>query len=46
LFPSHARRITSLFGALSPTQQDELAALCRTLGLSIQGTSDSKRGKR
>lgn len=46
LFPSHARRITSLFGALSPTQQDDLAALCRTLGLAIQGTSNSERGRR
>lgn len=46
LFPNHARRITSLFAALSAKQQDELAALCRTLGLSIQGTSDSERGRR
>jgi MarR family 2-MHQ and catechol resistance regulon transcriptional repressor len=35
-FPAHARRITQLFSALSPKQQDQLAALCRTLGLSIQ----------
>jgi MarR family transcriptional regulator, 2-MHQ and catechol-resistance regulon repressor len=46
LFPSHARRITSLFAALSPRQQDELAALCRTLGLSIQDPSDNERGRR
>jgi MarR family 2-MHQ and catechol resistance regulon transcriptional repressor len=36
LFPAHARRITRLFSALSSKQQDQLAALCRTLGLSIQ----------
>jgi MarR family 2-MHQ and catechol resistance regulon transcriptional repressor len=35
-FPAHARRITELFSALSSKQQDQLAALCRTLGLSIQ----------
>lgn len=35
LFPAHARRITSLFSALSSTQQDQLAGLCRTLGTSI-----------
>ena len=45
LFPNHARRITSRFAALSPKQQDQLAALCRTLGLSIQGKSDSERGR-
>lgn len=46
LFPSHARRITTLFGALSPKQQDELAALCRTLGLSIQDAGERERGRR
>ncbi len=35
LFPAHARRITALFSALSPKQQDQLADLCRTLGKSI-----------
>lgn len=35
LFPAHARRITNLFSALSSKQQDQLAAICRTLGLSI-----------
>lgn len=35
LFPAHARRITSLFSALTPKQQDHLADLCRTLGKSI-----------
>ena len=45
LFPNHARRITTMFGVLSPKQQDELAALCRTLGLSIQDASDRERGK-
>jgi MarR family 2-MHQ and catechol resistance regulon transcriptional repressor len=46
LFPHHARRITKLFSALSPRQQDELAALCRTLGLSIQDPSEIERGRR
>ncbi len=36
LFPLHARRITELLSALSSQEQDQLAALCRTLGLSIQ----------
>jgi len=36
LFPAHAQRITQLFSALSSKEQDQLAALCRTLGLSIQ----------
>ncbi|MEW6323499.1 MAG: MarR family transcriptional regulator [Acidobacteriota bacterium] len=35
MFPNHARRITNLFAALTPKQQDQLAALCRTLGTSI-----------
>jgi MarR family 2-MHQ and catechol resistance regulon transcriptional repressor len=35
LFPAHARRITTLFSALSSKQQDQLADLCRTLGKSI-----------
>ena len=35
LFPAHARRITNLLSALSSKEQDQLAALCRTLGLSI-----------
>jgi MarR family 2-MHQ and catechol resistance regulon transcriptional repressor len=35
LFPAHARRITTLFSALSSKQQDQLAELCRTLGKSI-----------
>lgn len=35
LFPLHARRITNLFSALTPRQQDQLADLCRTLGKSI-----------
>lgn len=35
LFPAHARRITNLFSALTPKQQDQLADLCRTLGKSI-----------
>lgn len=46
LFPTHARRITTLFGALSPKQQDELAALCRTLGLSISDPEPTERGKK
>jgi MarR family 2-MHQ and catechol resistance regulon transcriptional repressor len=35
IFPAHARRITSALSALTPKQQDQLAALCRTLGKSI-----------
>ena len=46
LFPSHARRITKAFGALTPAQQDQLAALCRTLGLSIQDPVETERGRR
>jgi MarR family 2-MHQ and catechol resistance regulon transcriptional repressor len=37
LFPEHARRITRLFGALSPRDQQRLGALCRTLGRNIPG---------
>ncbi len=46
LFPDHARRITNLFSALTPKQQDQLAALCRTLGLSIQDPLENERGSR
>ncbi len=46
LFPNHARRITNLFSALTPKQQDQLAALCRTLGLSIQDPLEIERGRR
>ena len=46
LFPSHARRITETFGALTPTQQDQLAALCRTLGLSMQDPVKTERDRR
>lgn len=35
LFPAHAQRITNLFSALTPRQQDQLADLCRTLGKSV-----------
>ena len=35
LFPAHARRITSLFSALTAKEQDQLGALCRTLGKSV-----------
>lgn len=46
LFPSHARRITNLFSALTAKEQDQLAALCRTLGLSIQDPLEIEKGKR
>lgn len=46
LFPKHARRITNLFSALTAKQQDQLAALCRTLGLSIQDPLEIERGRR
>ena len=32
VFPSHAQRITRLFGALDPEEQEELGRLCRKLG--------------
>lgn len=32
VFPSHAQRITRLFGALAPGEQEELGRLCRKLG--------------
>ncbi len=32
VFPRHAERITRLFGALDPEEQDELGSLCRKLG--------------
>ncbi|MDP2498060.1 MAG: MarR family transcriptional regulator [Candidatus Palauibacterales bacterium] len=32
VFPSHAGRITRLFGALDPEEQEELGRLCRKLG--------------
>jgi MarR family 2-MHQ and catechol resistance regulon transcriptional repressor len=35
LFPTHARRITRLFGALSPRDQQHLGTLCKTLGRNI-----------
>ena len=35
LFPAHARRITTLFSALTSKEQDRLGELCRTLGKSI-----------
>ncbi|HEX4913736.1 MAG TPA: MarR family transcriptional regulator [Vicinamibacterales bacterium] len=35
LFPAHARRIANLLSALTAKEQDQLGALCRTLGKSI-----------
>jgi MarR family 2-MHQ and catechol resistance regulon transcriptional repressor len=35
VFPAHARRITELLSALSESEQDQLAALCKKLGLSL-----------
>lgn len=32
VFPRHAQRITRLFGALDPEEQEELGRLCRRLG--------------
>lgn len=40
LFPTHARRIVQLFGALSPAQQEHLAELCRTLGRGVAQTKE------
>jgi MarR family 2-MHQ and catechol resistance regulon transcriptional repressor len=35
VFPRHAERITRLYGALEPEEQEELGRLCRKLGRSI-----------
>lgn len=45
LFPAHAQRITRVFSALTSKQQDQLAALCRTLGISIAQTAPRPEGK-
>ena len=37
LFPTHARRVTRLFGALSSRDQHRLGTLCKTLGRNISG---------
>jgi MarR family 2-MHQ and catechol resistance regulon transcriptional repressor len=37
LFPAHARRIANLLSALTVKEQEQLGALCRTLGKSIVG---------
>jgi MarR family transcriptional regulator, 2-MHQ and catechol-resistance regulon repressor len=36
LFPEHVRTVTTLFGALTDAEQDELRRLCRKLGTSIR----------
>jgi MarR family transcriptional regulator, 2-MHQ and catechol-resistance regulon repressor len=35
-FPSHARAVTELMAALTPAEQEALAALCRKLGLAAR----------
>lgn len=35
IFPTHARRIAELFGALSAAEQETLGRLCKKLGRSI-----------
>lgn len=35
LFPPHAARITGMFSSLTPDEQNELARLCKKLGLSV-----------
>jgi MarR family 2-MHQ and catechol resistance regulon transcriptional repressor len=37
IFPAHAAQITALMGALSPSEQERLASLCRKLGKSLAG---------
>jgi len=37
VFPGHAARVTEALGALTASEQDALAALCRKLGLSLRG---------
>lgn len=44
LFPRHAHRVAQAFGALSPTQQDTLAHLCRELGLAQAHPSGQRSG--
>lgn len=36
VFPRHARRITRLFAALEPEEQDRFAELCRKLGRAAE----------
>lgn len=36
IFPHHARAIAELFAALNPAEQQELARLCRKLGLATR----------
>jgi MarR family transcriptional regulator, 2-MHQ and catechol-resistance regulon repressor len=38
IFPDHARSIAELFAALTPAEQEELARLCRKLGLATRQT--------
>jgi MarR family transcriptional regulator, 2-MHQ and catechol-resistance regulon repressor len=45
LFPWHARRITMLLGALTATQQDQLAQLCRTLGTASVTHTQKERSR-
>src|SRR5215475_11765516 len=36
LFPPHAVRIAEMFSSLTPDEQDDLARLCKKLGLSVR----------
>jgi MarR family 2-MHQ and catechol resistance regulon transcriptional repressor len=37
LFPAHVARIVELYSVLTPEEQDDLGALCKTLGLATAG---------
>jgi MarR family 2-MHQ and catechol resistance regulon transcriptional repressor len=44
IFPDHARSIADLFAALTPAEQQQLARLCRKLGLATrQAQEDGNR---
>lgn len=40
LFPAHAKRIARIFSALSASQQEQLAGLCRKLGRSLTSSQE------
>ncbi|HEY3281234.1 MAG TPA: MarR family transcriptional regulator [Armatimonadota bacterium] len=43
LFPSHAAAIAEQMGVLSPEEQEQLACLCRRLGLGSNGPAEGQR---
>lgn len=42
VFPAHASRIADLMGALTADEQEQLARLCKKLGLAAQQTRTTK----